>query len=230
MISATEFATKHNSFWHQNFSALEHYVRVINSGAYDRILPTIKWDVEPKRSYLVSEIGFCLIKHAADKTYSIDNAVTDAVNRLSRLPGVPEETEPPSEDEIRSAHELASRIGRMLRTLEPEDAAVIYDPQFLGCGALMKSYGDALKGGTLIEIKSVDRGFRSSDFRQLLTYVFQGTFSGHYTIDKIAILNARRGILHCAKLPQLMFDISGLNINEAQLRFLAAVGMGSISR
>ena len=230
MITASTFAHKHNSFWKTNFPALESYIRVVNSGAYDRILPDQAWKVVPERSFLISEVGFCLSRQTEVDKAIVDRTFDEAVRRLSGLPGAPDAIDVMDQAEIRQSISLSKRIRQMIPEIEMEDELCIFDPIFSGCGVISKSQGDLIAGETLIEIKSVDRNFRASDFRQLLIYYFQNSAGKTHSIRRLKVLNPRRGISFSAKAPQLIFDISGSDVVEAQGRFLSAVSMGGISR
>jgi hypothetical protein len=229
MITASTFTHSHSSFWKECFPALETYIRVVNSGAYTRVFDDESWPIEPSRSFLVSEVSFCLVK-MGDQNASIERAYQEAKARLSGLPGVPDDDVPLTDQETKLVSNLAYRTKIMLRAVADKDATTAFDPTFAGCGVLSKSYGDVLAGPLLIEVKSVDRGFRATDFRQLMTYVFQDLASGSSNVEYIAVLNARRGIFHKARVEQFVFDTSAASVIDIQNKFLAAVGFGGVSR
>jgi hypothetical protein len=227
MISSTQFALSHHSFWSDCFPALENYVRVINSGGYERSFHELAWEVAPSRSALVSETGFCLSRMP---TAPIDSAIADARLRLANLPGVTSDNEPLTPVEQKAAVDLASRIGVMAKQLVGQNASLIYDPLFNGCGLLGNSRGDIRSKSVLIEVKSVDRTFRSTDFRQLVTYIFQDRVGGASSVEKLALLNARRGTTFAAKISDFFLDTSVSNLTDIQNKFFAAVGSGGASR
>ena len=111
MITATQFSSSHNSFWSNCFPALENYVRLINSGGYEREFLVLDWKVDAHRSSLVSEAAFCLSKSA---TISTTEAFREAELRLSQLPGIDKNFHAESELESRSAEQLSSRLKAML--------------------------------------------------------------------------------------------------------------------
>lgn len=229
MITASAFTHSYSSFWKECFPALESYVRVVNSGAYTRVFDERDWPTQPSRSFLISEVSFCLLKLGNQKA-KMEEAYQEARVRLSGLPGVPNDDVPLTEEETALVSELAYRIHIMLKTAVQNDSAIEFDPPFAGCGVLSKSYGDILAGQLLIEVKSVERGFRATDFRQLMTYVFQALASGSFKAEYIAVLNARRGIFHRARLEQFVFDTSAASVIDIQSKFLSAVGFGGVSR
>jgi hypothetical protein len=187
------------------------------------------WEIAPNRSYLVSEVAFCLFKNKKISPMNILNAFEDAAARLLDLPGTPEEIVPLEEIEIKTAIELAGRLRDMCSFIADGRATVI-DPEFPGYGALSRSRGDIIAGNVLLEVKAVDRPFRASDFRQTIVYALQNLASGKSGIVKIGLLNPRRGIYHIEKLDQIIFDVSGGSIYEAQSAFFSAVGMAGVSR
>lgn len=227
MISSTQFASSHHSFWSDCFPALENYVRVINSGGYDRVFNELAWPVAPNRSALVSEVAFCLSRNPS--TLLVD-AFAEAKVRLANLPGVPVDNLDLDADESKAAKDLSQRIITMAKSIAGRTSLIEYDPLFSGCGVLNHSRGDIRTADLLVEVKSVDRTFRSTDFRQLITYVFQDRATGASTIQRIAILNARRGILFQAQLSDFFSDTSGSNFTDIQNKFFAAIGSAGASR
>ena len=229
MITATKFTFTHSSFWKDSFPALESYIRVINSGAYERIFDECEVFIEAGRSYLISETAFCLAKNIAAKN-SLDEAYNEARIRLNGLPGVIDDKIPLNELEVKAAIELANRLLKMIKIISPKNSPIEFDPSFAGCGALAKSNGDILAETLLIEVKSVDRNFRATDFRQLMTYLFQDLASGKSKIQEIGVVNPRRGIFYKANVEQFIFDTSATSILDVQNKFLSAIGCGGVSR
>ncbi|QGY79187.1 hypothetical protein [Sphingorhabdus lacus] len=227
MISSAQFASSHHSFWSDCFPALENYVRVINAGGYERSFNELSWPIAPLRSALVSEVAFCMRRHPS---LTISDAFSEAKIRLANLPGVPVDDQQLSSDEAKAATDLAHRIGIMAQRIAGNNIPLQYDPLFSGCGLLNHSRGDIRTTDVIIEVKSVDRTFRSTDFRQLITYIFQDRSTGSSTIKKLAILNARRGIFFGAQLSDFVSDTSGSNFTDIQNKFFAAVGSGGASR
>lgn len=229
MITASQFVTSHGSFWDHCFPALESYVRVVNSGAYDRFAEEMDWPVLPARSALISEVAFCILgKGKSDE--AVQEAYMNARNRLNGLPGVIDDGIGLNDAEKKTVLGLSERIGSVVTGLNLSRHKVILEPAFAGCGLLSQSYGDIAFDGVLIELKNVDRGFRASDFRQLMTYVFQCAAEGAKDINMICVANARKGIIHKAKLDQFIYDTSASSFVEIHSKFFASVGLGGISR
>lgn len=229
MISTTDFVHRHGSFWKTHFPAMENYVRIVNSGGYQRYCNEMQWKISSNRSYLISEVAFCLFKSKKITPENISKAFDDAIVRLSGLPGTPEAIDPLEQLEKLAAIELAGRL-RDMCNLIADGRQTIIDPEFPGCGALSRSRGDIIAGDVLLEVKAVDRPFRASDFRQTIIYALQNLADGKSNIVKIGLLNPRRGIYYIENFDQIIFDISGASIYESQSAFLSAVGMGGVSR
>ncbi len=228
MITPPTFTQTHSSFWKECFPALESYIRVVNSGAYERVFDEIEITIEPSRSYIVSEVAFCIAKNKGSGK-NIENIIEEAKSRLASIPRVEIDDAPMNISETKFAERLADRLDFMIQHIGPLTTPV-FDPVFKGCGALAQSHGDVLVKETLIEVKSVDRAFRATDYRQLLTYAFLDYASGSSQIKQIAALNPRKGIFHKASLEQLVFDTSASSMMDVQNKFLAAIGFGGVSR
>lgn len=229
MITSKDFAHSHSSFWKDCFPALESYTRVVNSGAYERLLDEMDFPIESSRSFLISEVAFCLAKKG-NPNANINEAYQEARIRLRGLPGVIDDNIKLTEMESLVATNLATRIVQMINGISGASIDPVFDPIFLGCGSLAKSYGDILVGQNLIEVKSVERGFRATDFRQLMTYVFQDMASGSCRIQDIALLNPRKGIFYKENIEKFVFDTSASSVIDVQNKFLSAVGFGGVSR
>lgn len=227
MITAISFAHSYSSFWKECFPALESYIRVINSGGYIRKFDEKIYRISPSRSFLVSEVAFCLLKQSKE---NIDDAFEEAVARLQALPGAMNISERLNDTEKNAALNLASRNLEIINTMVTDRSKIVFSPMFPGCGALSQSFGDVLSGSLLIEIKSVDRGFRATDFRQLITYVLQNFISGNSSIENIGVINPRKGIYYKENLERFLFDTCAPNLIDLQNKFLSSIGFGGISR
>lgn len=227
MITATQFSSSHNSFWSNCFPALENYVRLINSGGYEREFLVLDWKVDAHRSSLVSEAAFCLSKSA---TISTTEAFREAELRLSQLPGIDKNFHAESELESRSAEQLSSRLKAMLSMVIGRQTPFEFEPNFKGLGILGHAVGDFRTLDHIVEVKSVDRGFRSSDFRQILTYFLMDFCENNTPINLMSIVNPRRGIYFSQSVQDFFGYTTGLEINDVMLRFLAAVGSAGASR
>ena len=107
---------------------------------------------------------------SVDQLALSETAATQAVRCVAGLEGkrVNDIAELTEEERVE-----AVLLGRQLVTFIKERMTVrpvIVDPRFRGCGLLEEAEGDVLAGRTLLEIESVERTFRSGDFRQVIVY------------------------------------------------------------
>ena len=91
------------------------------------------------------------------------------------------------------AREISTRIGKYTKT-RLQRADVEIEPQLPGCGPITGGVLDLLASehrargeATVIEIKAVDRSFRSVDFRQLVGYAVLIFAARHYVPDGFAL-------------------------------------------
>ncbi len=227
MITATQFAHNYSSFWLENFPALKSYVRVINAGAYERVFDEYDASIEPSRASLISETAFCFLKNGEK---SLPKAFREATVRIGNLPGAEKTHTRLKEQEKASVVELARRTKIMVEAISRDTDNITFDIEFAGCGALSRSYGDIFSNAVLSEVKSVDRGFRAVDFRQLMTYVLQNTTSKNYSIHSIAVINPRSGIFYKENIERFLFDTCAPNILDLQGKFVSSIGFGGLSR
>ena len=230
MISAKQFAVEHHSFWQAHAPALESVVRAVNSGGYERFQVPIEWKHSPERNYLINEVAFCLASFGLPiKKENVDIAFNEAKNRLYELPGVPNEIDDLNEKERSDTVLLATRLIDGLTHFGCL-ADVQFSCHFRGCGIIDGAIGDARTTDTIIEIKSGDRNFRSTDFRQLITYFFLDAAEKNSLTRKLVLLNPRLGIGYASSAEQLIFDASAKSIPSLLTDFLSATGIGGPSR
>jgi hypothetical protein len=109
-----------------------------------------------------------------------------------------------SEDEWAEVYGLTEISYRYLDTLR----APVYLPPIRGCGVVDAAYGDVLDGEHLVEVKAVNRGVRTGDLRQLLTYAAMLYASG-VTVNEITWLNPRRARYWTHPLSAIAYGASG---------------------
>ena len=81
-----------------------------------------------------------------------------------------------------------------------------YQPSLAGCGTVEPAQADVLLGRELIEIKAVQRPFRSTDLRQTITYAALA-YSTDVAVDCVTLLNPRWGTYHRVDVADLAPDI-----------------------
>ena len=107
---------------------------------------------------------------------------------------------------------------------------VVVRPIFYGCGFIDTSEGDVIFGDTLYEVKTVERTFRSSDVRQVLTYAALNSGSGQYSISRFGLFNPRRGNYCELDLDDVCVGISGRPAQELFSIVIETISSGDISR
>jgi hypothetical protein len=84
----------------------------------------------------------------------------------------------------------------------------VFSPAVPGCGVVDEAEADIRSNSTLIEVKTVNRPFRSSDFRQVLTYAAM-YYASSVEINAVTILNPRLGDVASSTLEDIAVGVSG---------------------
>lgn len=231
MIDASTFATHHNSFWSDLAPTAEHFVRKINLEHAERWeLPLDKPSSKFRAAY-VAELAFSRFCAAVQNVPEGDvNAVVldETRRRLLPLMDAPSTLDDPlSKDELTQFKALQQRLSGYFRHRGVETAV---RPVFRGCGHVDASEGDVISGGTLFEIKTVERPFRSVDVRQLLTYCALNRASGQYDLERIGIYNPRRGLEFEMDIDRACREMAGISGRELFESVIYAISSGEISR
>jgi hypothetical protein len=215
LITEKHFTLSHSAFWHHLLPMSEHCVRQANlfasrfSEPYESILPA-------SQRGIINEIAFQLFLKGSvnPKTTSHlsgseeDLCVRNALLHISTLRQFSRHPpKPPDSKGMEEAHNLAERLNIFFETLSPK--RVLGSPAFSGCGLVERCFGDVICDSVLFEIKAGDRGFRSSDFRQLLCYWALNYASKNYEITEVCLLNPRLGLYVRTELEQLSRQLSG---------------------
>lgn len=197
LITAKTFASL-GSVWHASVPSLEQFTRWVNN--HDRSFgDRVRRRGDTGRSALIAETAF----EAASRGPGVAPDVESAARKF--LDGLPR---PPKGGPLTSG-ELAEveQIAENLRTFLGADwQEVTFHPEFPGCGVVGRAVGDVLDGSRLIEVKTVDRGFRGSDFRQALTYAALA-YSADMPIDRITLFNPRRATYYSTDVTNLAHDL-----------------------
>lgn len=238
MISAEQFARHSASYWDQALPMLEHLVRVTNL-ATDRYLPPLPSPADPDRRSVVAEVAFAMFRESvvgidqrtADERFPLSaTAIASGIARVATLTGKgPSDLGGLNDDEKGDAASLGERLitffreRRMLRPL-------VVGPRFDGCGLIDESEGDVLAAQTLFEIKSVERAFRSSDYRQVIVYCVLNHAKRGETIDAVGLLNPRLGTYVVQSVEELSLAVSGLKAIDLFEEIVRHISAGEISK
>jgi hypothetical protein len=224
MISEHKFAAGYTSFWRTALPLGEPVMRRINS-RLSEFASSYDFIARPERSALISEVSFRLVALAMDAnrhlgsgdwlwdSISVECAVEAAYAYLSRLKGAPLMEDRLRKQELQVAVDVAERLRRFFLA-EKEGGPLLPLPQFEGCGLISSCEGDMMVGTVLYEIKNVDRNFRLTDLRQVITYCALNYVVPRYRITGIGLVNARSGKFYRIGVEPLAKLISGMSASE----------------
>ena len=218
MITEKQFALGFSGFWQGLLPMLERHVRAVNLNVR-RIAPPVRSQIKPAAHGIVNELAFRLFAAASASGDPIDSLSTEAIEsaigsatahirglrQLSRTP-----IRGPETDELREAMALAKRHVRFFR--RKGDLKLL--PGFPGCGWLSECAGDVLAKETLFEVKSGQRGFRSTDLRQVLVYCALNFAAKDFDISQVCLVNPRVGVYLEEDLEELCGAASGASAVE----------------
>jgi hypothetical protein len=199
LISAKAFAAQTGA-WRQLTPALDQFTRWVNENTA-RVGTRIPRLGPKERSAFIAEAAFGALASGTGPTTSVQAAAFDMLAPLPRGPGTPD---------LLSVEEEREVFGVMANTLEYVErfpgAVVTYRPKFPGCGTVRSAEGDVQIERELIEIKAVDRPFRGSDFRQVLTYAALAHASGT-ELEIVTLLNPRLATFFSSPVQTLALDL-----------------------
>lgn len=202
LISAKAFAAQ-SAVWHRATPTLEQFTRWVNRGPAAFGSAYVSSASAPERRSLIAEVAF---ESAASGTSRITADVFGAARR--RLERLPHHDQLPG-NLTRQEREEAARIRRNIEAyLESytKGAPPRFRPLFSGCGIVEEAEGDVVAGTQLIEIKAVTRGFRGTDFRQVLTYAALA-HAKSTSFETVALVNPRARTYYRSSAEGLALDI-----------------------
>lgn len=239
MINEIQFSNRFSSIWSEMAPTMEHFVRSVNLGLYERYVPELDPESEGTDRALISETSFVIATEVIAGSIStnfdeisdemLEGYTAHASSRLSQLGGFSSDIRTEPSTMRREIIELSRRILLFLR-IEVQVRKIDSSPKFRGCGFLDTCFGDFVADKIIVEIKNVDRGFRSNDFKQTLTYAFLNYYSRDFDIDSICLLNARRGVYWKGSIEEAIYNCSAAPANEFMDRLRYVVTSGDLSR
>jgi len=201
MMTVRQFIHQ-SSAWNSITPTLERVVRWCNreailSGAPIRSGSRV---ADPFTSSLISEAGFRIASLGAIRLPIQFPSLEHEIRRyVQELPNIEQES-------IRvltiSDWAEAFAIARSIRQFASSFQSVEFSPYVPGCGIVVHAEADILADGGLIEVKTVNRNFRSSDLRQLLAYAAMLYATGR-PVNNLAVLNPRLGLTAALPVSQL---------------------------
>lgn len=232
MINERQFALNFTGFWRSSLPNLEAVLRVLNLGPEREHKPYVP-SSNPQRRDLISEVGFRLAAQTSqtgrvsgsDVTLAYEKAVAFLVDEADL--GGKANFPPLSELERDESVHLCERIREFLRYRRHRP--IEFFPSFAGVGMLARCHGDILVGETIVEVKYVDRSFRSTDLKQAITYAMLARIAGT-KIDGMIVFNPLRGTYVEMSLFELVFGASGQSVEEFEFEFIQALSSSGVSR
>jgi hypothetical protein len=221
VASVERFSGRFASYWNAVLPRLDHFVRLSNLGP-DRLAPQLIVHFAAERQALVSETGFMLwASFLRGQRTNVDAASELARQRLESLVFEGYLLPPLSRDE----RAMATEIGRRLRSYGREHADLRdceVEPHLPGCGVIGGGVPDLVANDharpgaptVLVEVKSVDRSFRSTDFRQLVCYTVLYFAARHALPDALYIVNPLRGTATEVGVSTFFEDVAGASADD----------------
>jgi len=222
MISERKLVASHTSFWRNLMPMSESFVRRMNVTLVRISDPRIR-KFKGNRNALISELSFRLFSYSVNENISLEklreqketvtSIATEAHSYISRLEGADENANPFENVEIEESFFWGKSLFDFTRFIHPQKK-IIASPVFDGCGIIDSCIGDLLIDGTLYEIKNVERHFRISDIRQVLTYCALNFASKKSHINSIGLINVKSGQYYKTDLNSFALNVSGISANE----------------
>lgn len=224
MISEHTFSSSFTSFWKGALPNLESVVRTLNF-APERLLLPFRGRTEALRRDIVSETGFRLF--GLSKATGVQPRQLLAQAHAEALEYLRREQKGLSDEESSEAIELSSRLQSYVRDT---GGLVEFMPSFAGHGMMTSCQGDLIVGKRLVEIKYVDRSYRSTDLRQLLCYCGLRYFDMGSSFSEISVFNPLRGTAITVGLEEIIDSASGRSPAEFFSELSYVLASGEISR
>ncbi|MBO1041983.1 hypothetical protein [Brucella pituitosa] len=233
MIDAARFSSSYTSFWNITTPTCEHLIRKINLSLYERENPVLPTSINSNRA-LIAEFGFeyfYLLHQGMDKIHKkdvlIENSLTEAKKRIFKLRGSDLNSYELGNEQIIEGIAIAGRLSAFFSLSKYR---LDVRPLIPGCGFVDQSEADVVKDDAIYEVKAVDRLFRSSDLRQLITYAALHSLKNGNDIKSVGVYNPRRGISFCLPLSFVAREISGKSQFDLFEDIYQAISGNGVSR
>lgn len=200
MINERIISENFSSAWQEAFPMLNpNFMRVFNESRlkadYNILIPPTG------HSDVVAEFAFNIVKTSYKEKIKLSEInrspqhISEAFE--SSLITIRSSTKPVvlpdklTSEELEEGIALAKNIESFIKFL---NGPVKISPNFLGHGIINTCNGDISVGNTLVEIKTVNRTFRSKDLKQLLVYLALQNATGINPWVNGALYNPRLGL------------------------------------
>lgn len=222
MISERRLVSSHSAFWRNAMPMADAFVRQMNR-TLTRVVPPCKSSFKGIRNSLISELSFRFYSCICNEKISISDLLnnvdligsiaSDVCKYISRLERSEVAVPEMNAEEINEAVALAINLKNSMTYSNP-GKNILTRPHFIGCGIVDDCEGDILVGTTLYELKNVERDFRLTDIRQLLTYCALNLASRQRDIDTVGLVNARSGLTYKMNVNKLSYLVAGVSADE----------------
>ena len=222
MISEKSFSIHFSNFWRAALPNLESVVRTLNLAAEREFRPLVPKSL-PRRRDMISETGFRLFgQHVAGHPQSPEMAFHEAETYIGSRAA------PLNDIELAECIAIADRLAVYVRRIGTK--SVTFLPLHRGHGMMAPCAGDIAVDERIVEVKYVDRSFRSTDVRQVLCYCALSHFSNEEKYLYMSLFNPLRGTGISISVEELIDSASGRSAEEFYQEFSYALGSGEISR
>jgi hypothetical protein len=233
MISERDFSLHFSSFWRSALPNMEAVVRSINL-SYDRIDDDITATSNSAERDMVSESGyqlFCFVLN--DRIASPREYLAPSAKRAERfIHGTNSLSDAEIESFVaRNSAEiiiLANRIIKFCRS-RSKDSRFSAPVAMTGHSLVGDCNADLLVENDLVEIKYVDRNFRSIDLRQCLIYTSLNYLKIGASFDNIVLFNPLRGIYVELTYEEVIRGAGGISLIDFIHDFSFAASSGQVS-
>ncbi|GJF07400.1 hypothetical protein PSD17_63470 [Pseudonocardia sp. D17] len=203
MITVSTFS-RQASIWRQVAPTLEQFVRWANTNLHPAG-EAVNIFGPADRNPLIAEVGFRLAAAGFQPTPVPPPQLEAEARRM--ITGLPRGSAASESLQAFEWHQAAA-LSKAIRHFADAFSPAQFSPSVPGCGVVGAAVADIISGSHLIEVKTVNRPFRGSDIRQVLTYSAMYYASGT-TVDKMTIYNPRLGCAFSMPLNSVAAGVSG---------------------
>lgn len=214
MITEKVFCRGFATFWQDLLPMLGAYVRSQNLVS-ERFAEPFRSELPASTHGSVNEMSFRLFmaaRAAEVRVFELNSraieAAADAAIRQIR------EMRQSSRAPVRipdghAVKEAVSLAGTIEDFFDSREGPIATSPVFPGCGLLGECQGDVLGPSVLYELKAGDRTFRAEDVKQVICYAALSSATSGFDIQRICLVNPRRGTFVEDSLERLCLATAG---------------------
>lgn len=241
MMSERTFARRFSSYWQNLLPMADHFIRSMNLNPF-RYDYEIESKSSPDRRAFINETSFLVASYAdSDLVFSTGIDKYDYINHIQEAEAAavvkiallekrkPEDIASLSDVESVEVQNLSKSIFRFIESDRGQND-FLFSPVFPGCGMVSECAGDLRVRDALCELKAGDRGFRSQDLRQVFAYICLNYSKPQFGINRVCIVNPRRGTKFEVEVNSLCKAIAGRSFYDVAGDLVKFMSEVSISR